>query len=98
MILKNHFETLQLTKDNLLWSLTLVNLILLVFNYWALYQLALTFATGLNIWAGMILLLAGPLALATCIHAILKPIKTIQAIVNGIFVMIYIWFWVRFLA
>jgi hypothetical protein len=73
-----------------------MNFLIAVLNYCSLWALA-RFATGIDWWASLFLLLGGPLALLTLVLSLFRRVQLLVAVLNGLLVIVYSYLWVKFI-
>jgi hypothetical protein len=80
-------------KQRIVIGLTCLSSIASAIGLWALWVLASTFAAGLVWWAGLCVVLAGPLALAGLFLSLVRPRQPWPAWLNCILVIIFATIW-----
>jgi len=80
-------------KQRIVIGLTCLNSVVSANGLWAFWVLVSTFAAGLIWWASLCLVLAGPLALAGFLLALIRPRQLFAVWLNGILVIIFATIW-----
>ena len=80
-------------KQRVVIGITLLSSVASAVGLWALCVLISTFAAGLVLWAGLCVVLAGPLALAGFLLSLVRPRQLVAAWLNGIFVITFATIW-----
>ncbi len=74
-------------------SLTIMSAFLFVVHFFGSWVLATTFASGLLWWMSLLTLLGPLVALTAFVVTLRKPVQSVLATLNGLFVLVYTVFW-----